>query len=115
VIKSPIPESLKLGSGHMNFLKVRLIYAKRRHELVKEEMKRRNFKCSITIDLTGIDSKFLNDWIPDINDSNILRERIREKLLNKPEFFWRYMRSPLNKNNLRILIDNMNTSTLYKA
>ena len=88
-IKSPIPERFTLGTGHMNFLKVKLKYIQRRHIEVKKEMERRNIKHDfLSINLINIDPYFCNDWQPDLIDSNIIRKRITEKILNFPDLLW---------------------------
>jgi deoxyribonuclease (pyrimidine dimer) len=88
-IKSPIPKRFTLGTGHMNFLKVKLKYIQRRHIEVKKEMERRNIKHDfLSIDLTNIDPYFCNDWFPIMEDSQIIRKRIIEKILNFPDLLW---------------------------
>ena len=40
--KENIPEKYTLGKGHIKFFKDKLLYLKKRHELIKEEMKNNN-------------------------------------------------------------------------
>jgi deoxyribonuclease (pyrimidine dimer) len=90
--KSPIPPKFKLGTGHMLFWVNKMVYLKRRHEEVKREVARRGFKVTDKeIDLNEFPKEFVNDWQPTLEDSMILRERLKWKLYNKPNI-WRYER-----------------------
>ena len=113
-IRSTIPEYFKLGSGHMNFLKCKLSYLRKRHQQVKLEMKDRGFDSSLlTIDLTDIHNHFKGEYLPTIDATNLIRNRIKERLLAKPEFFWRYKRKKLNSTELNNIINMMMRSEVY--
>lgn len=95
-IKTPIPNKLSLGKGHLNFWKDKLLYLRHRHNYIKKEMIVRGFKCdALTIDLSYIDSIFCHDWKPEYEDSKILRNRIIEKFEMKP-LWYRYYRNPIS-------------------
>ncbi len=97
-IKSEVKAKFDLGKGHINFLKMRLMYLSRRHYAVKDEMEKRRFKCDvlrivnpgIVPDAVG----YWNDWIPTMEDSMKIRGRLKEKLtVNKlPITWWRWNR-----------------------
>lgn len=113
-IKSAIPETFNLGSGHMNFLKIRMRYAQRRHEVVKAECLRRGFRCSsLTFSLDGIPPQFCYDWNPTLEDSMKLRARIQWKLENKKPYFWHYKGHSLGPEQLQYHIKLINESELY--
>jgi len=80
-IKSSIPSVYSLGKGHINFFKNKIIYLKNRLEEVNKELNERGVKTSTKIILEEYPKAFLNDWNPSINDSLIVRERIKERLL----------------------------------
>jgi deoxyribonuclease (pyrimidine dimer) len=111
--KSPIPAQFKLGTGHMLFWVDKLIYLKRRHEAVKEEVGKRGFKITDKeIVLSEFPKKFCNDWQPSMRDSQILRERLVWKIEQKPTI-WRYWRkSIVNINNY---IKTIKTSKLCEV
>jgi deoxyribonuclease (pyrimidine dimer) len=112
-IKSPVLEEFNLGTGHMNFLKVRLRYIQRRHVYVKEEMVRRGFKCdALNINLEYIPEQFCNDWTPSIFDSMKIRRRLSEKLLNY-EVPWRYKRRNLDPSQIHERIFLIDSSSLF--
>mgnify|MGYP006146384869 FL=1 len=79
-IKSPVPEIFKMGTGHINFFKNKLVYLKKRLGAVNNEMRRRNFKPGTKLDLNEFPEKYHNDWQPDMSASMILRDRIVERL-----------------------------------
>ena len=93
-IKSPVPNNFKLGAGHMNFLKMRLKYLQRRQKEVVKELERRNIKHDLfCMDLTNISQEFCNDWQPPLIDTQTIRNRIIERILNYPNPFMVEIRS----------------------
>ena len=59
-------------------------------------MIRRGFNPGTTTECLEIAPReFQNDWQPTLEDSLIVRNRIVEKMLKKPDGFWRYEREPL--------------------
>lgn len=89
-----IPDKFKLNKGHMNFFKNKLLYLQTRLNEINNEMLNRNFKPIALYnklnDLSEFPIDFVNNWQPTIEDSLIVRNRIVEKLNNKPFKFWRY-------------------------
>lgn len=85
-----IPKNYCLGKGHIKFFKNKLLYLKKRHELIKKEMQTRNFKTNITINLKAFDKILVNDWTPNKKDKEIIKKRLIEKLSKKPEFYKYY-------------------------
>lgn len=85
-----------LGKGHINWYKTRLLYLKNRHNDVIDEMKNRGFKCDgVKFDINEAPTEFHNNWQPTLQDSMIIRQRIKEKLLLKPKFY-KYNRNNIN-------------------
>lgn len=86
--KSPIPPAFRLGTGHITFWRDKQLYLKRRHESLVEEMLRRGFSPQLTFwDTSEIPPSFLNDWNPSYEDSLLIRERIAERILEKPSWY----------------------------
>lgn len=89
-IKSPIPEQLALGKGHINFFKNKLMYLQRRLREVNLELDQRNINHSTSIRLGEFPDELIHGWKPELQDSLILRSRIVERLKNpkkaKPGF-----------------------------
>jgi deoxyribonuclease (pyrimidine dimer) len=88
---SKIPKEYKLGEGHILFFKDKLIYLKKRHELIKKEMCKRGFRCSKVINSAEYDKKLMNDWKPSNLDKKIIKKRISDKINLKPTYY-RYYR-----------------------
>lgn len=85
-----IPEKYCLGPGHIKFFKNKLSYLKKRHELIKLELRKRGFKTEKTIKLDEFPDELKNDWISCKEDENIIKARLREKILKKPDFYTYY-------------------------
>lgn len=112
-IKSEIPETFCLGKGHINFWKNKLVYLKRRWDAVVMEMQKRNFATNMTFDIPDYCPKeFLNDWSPTIEDSMIIRERILEKIMMKPQWYrWNGVYNPMTNG----VVDLMYNSPVFEV
>nr|MBA4404990.1 endonuclease V [Nanoarchaeum sp.] len=87
------PKEYCLGPGHINFFKNKLLYLKKRHELIKKEMIKRKFKPNKTIDLTQFNKELINDWEPKEKDFIIIKERLKRKIEQKPSFYRYYSKN----------------------
>lgn len=85
-----IPKQYTLGKGHIRFFKDKLLYLKRRHELLKEEMRKRGFAARISISLSEFGKDHLNDWKPNNADYAVIRLRLIQKLKKKPGYYRHY-------------------------
>jgi deoxyribonuclease (pyrimidine dimer) len=95
-LNDDIPEKYRLGKGHIKFFKNKLKYLKKRHDMIKEEMKKRGFEPKVTIDLTNFNKELNNDWEPKSEDKFIIKNRLLEKIGMKPKYYRYYgeYRSP---------------------
>lgn len=93
--KENIPKNYTLGKGHMLFFKDKVRYLKQRHENLKKEMRARGFKTAKTILLGKFKKNLVNDWKPQRKDKEIIKTRILEKLMLKPQYY-RYYGKPKN-------------------
>ena len=82
-----IPKKYCLGKGHMKFFKDKLLYLKKRHELLKSEMKNRGFQINKTINLDLFSTKNKKDWKPKKEEINIISKRIILKIKLKPSYY----------------------------
>lgn len=101
-IKGDIPEKFTLGKGHVNFFKNKLLYLSLRLSKVNYELDRRGFKVTNKIKLTDFPIEYIWGWNPKMEDSEIVRERIVDRLKNPRKAksgFHKYYGKP---------IDNMN-------
>lgn len=90
------PKEYVLGRGHMLFFKNKLLYLKKRHELLKEEMRKRGFKTEKTISLEDFDDNLKKDYKPDKKAISKIKERLIYKLKLKKDFY-RYYREKKNQ------------------
>ena len=113
-IKSPIPRNLNLGVGHINFFKNKILYLSKRLRAVNDEMKRRGLNPGTHLNVLDFPREFCNDWSPTIADSNILRERVFDRLispLRAKKGFHRYNKVPIE--NLAQFAFKLKNSELY--
>lgn len=93
--KGKLPKDLKiaekyvLGKGHVLFFYNKLTFLKKRQEqLVKELLKRGyNIKFTEGLDLSSFGPVWLEDYSPTIEDIELSRTRINEKIAMKPEWY----------------------------
>lgn len=119
-MKTPAPNTFRLGKGHINFFKPKLRYLQRRLQAVNLEMERRGFKPGTSMDdvMEQAPNKYKNDWQPTLEATKMIRARIVDRLRTrtngKPgKNFHRYKRS--NIQNLDLFINKLNDSKLYKV
>lgn len=98
-----IPKRFCLGKGHMRFFKNKVIYLKKRHEVLKKEMSERGFVPRKTIKVNGIDKKLLNNWSPNPQDLQVIRKRLKQKILLKPHWYRYYGKCRSKKFLLRLI------------
>ncbi len=96
-----VPDKYTLGKGHILFFKNKLKYLKKRHSLLKKEMKKRGFNAKITINLKQFDKKLIHDWKPSKESIEIIKKRLINKIELKPNFY-RYYKKHRSK---KFLID----------
>jgi len=86
--KSPIPSTFGLGKGHITFWRDKHLYLAKRHKAIVEEMRRRGFNARYTYwSLEEIPEDLKKDWEPSERDSRIIRERIYERIMDKPSWY----------------------------
>tara|TARA_B100000579_G_scaffold73258_1_gene56223 strand:+ start:59286 stop:59705 length:420 start_codon:yes stop_codon:yes gene_type:complete len=85
-----IPASFTLNKGHVLFFYDKGKYLFKRYQLLIREMENRGFKpnqnrkfpCDIFIE-----NKLFNDWEPTLKDLKIIRNRIKSKIKQKPNWY----------------------------
>jgi hypothetical protein len=85
-----IPDTFRLGTGHVKFFYDKIEYLKKRYGEIYDECKKRGFKVTdyteafILInpefdDNDAIMEKCYHDWIPTQEAADLIRERIKER------------------------------------
>lgn len=90
-ILKKIPKEFTLNTGHVLFFYDKGEYLRKRYELLKEELIVRgyNFNQESKFDPDDVmfDPTWNGDYKPDERALAIIRERISEKIMQKPEFY----------------------------
>lgn len=72
-----------LGTGHCKFFYSKLQYLNIRHQELVQEMINRgykpNFKNNLKSEFPDIPNDWWNDWIPDLDDIEVNRKRIKDR------------------------------------
>jgi deoxyribonuclease (pyrimidine dimer) len=87
-----IPEKYCLGKGHIKFFANKLLYLERRFNLIKEELKKRNYNVTkdFTFQYKDLDVSLWNNYYPTNQDYIIIKTRLKEKILLKPNYYTYY-------------------------
>lgn len=92
-----IPPKFTLNTGHVTFFYNKITFLRNRYDRLVNELHNRGYNLdqSRTLDLSGIPSKFFNDWTATPADDAVLEQRIKEKIAMKPSWYKYYGKSVL--------------------
>jgi len=85
-----IPETYKLGKGHIKFFKDKILYLYCRLKQIKDEAESRG---SVLKDIDSVIRNYviphenINDWKPTVEDKEVIVERLLDKHAQKPEWY----------------------------
>lgn len=81
-----------LNEGHIKYFKDKLKYLYNRQKAIRQEMINRGFNTTLDLNwkLSDFPVELRNDWKANENDKIIIRDRIKEKLSKKPEWYKYY-------------------------
>tara|TARA_R100000008_G_C3550577_1_gene150163 strand:+ start:280 stop:699 length:420 start_codon:yes stop_codon:yes gene_type:complete len=85
-----VPKRYTLNNGHVYFFYNKGKYLHKRYIQLINEMKQRGFKPDKkrTFNVSIFTENGLyNDWIPNVEDYKIIRQRIEEKIAMKPQWY----------------------------
>ncbi len=85
-----VPNKFTLNKGHINFFRNKLLYLENRWDYIVTEMEMRGFNPkynTFIYDLNAFDKSLVNTWMPDDNDTKLIKERIIERVKQKPNFY----------------------------
>ena len=88
--KNKISTHYTLNTGHVYFFYNKGKYLHRRYDELIREMRLRGFIADpnrVFPYEIFMDNELYEDWIPTIEDYKIIRERIRQKIAMKPEWY----------------------------
>ena len=85
-----VPKKFTLNGGHVYFFYNKGKYLDIRYKQLIKEMKRRGFNPDpnrkFPIDIFKNNGLY-NDWMPTIEDQKIIRQRIKERIAAKPDWY----------------------------
>ncbi len=91
ISKSKIPKEFTLNRGHVLFFKDKGLYIEKRYKLLIDEMLNRGFEPQyLELDIEVWPNGYFNDWEATERDMDIVRERIKEKVLKRPNWYRYY-------------------------
>ena len=87
--KNRISKKYTLNTGHVYFFYDKGKYLDKRYSQLVQEMKKRGFYVDQTRKFPKeiFPAELYNDWIPSADDQKIIRERISEKIQQKPNWY----------------------------
>ena len=87
-----IPETFRLGSGHVMFFYDKGKYLYKRYIQIRQEMIHRGFNPDEdrVFKKLQFPKEYYNDWVPSESDKEIIRKRIEERIKQKPEWYRHY-------------------------
>ena len=88
--KTKIPKNYTLNKGHVYFFYDKGKYLDKRYNQITKEMKRRGFTPDSSRKFPKdifIENNLYKDWTPNLEDLIIIRERIKSKLNQKPNWY----------------------------
>lgn len=90
--KKRIPKKFSLNKGHVTFFYDKGKYLSDRYDKIREELKKRKFNLddSRTFHSEKFPEGYYGDWTPSEEDMDIVRERIEERIQQKPEWYRHY-------------------------
>jgi len=84
-----IPKNFTLNKGHVMFFYDKLEFLRKRFNRLADEMDRRGYSPDRERirAFDGFDEKLYNDWVATEADNDIVRERIRLRISEKPHLY----------------------------
>ena len=97
-----IPNQFTLGIGHVKFFLNKQKFIYNRYKEIYQELLNRGFNIE---DYSNnwkefINTKYFNDYVPTIEEYNLLKQRIIERIQNSSKKTWHYYKITITKNNL---------------
>lgn len=88
-----IPKQFTLNTGHVLFFYDKGAYLHKRFTALTEEMKKRGFSPDETLTFPKEiwPSNLYNDWEPNDRDKNIVRERIKLRVSQRPNWYRKHL------------------------
>ena len=90
-VMEDLPKKYTMSTGHVRFFYDKMGWLCQRHEMLREELRERNFNVSDFDSqdafLGGMPKKYAKDWVPSTEEVLINTERIGTRLQEKPRWY----------------------------
>lgn len=86
-VESRVPEHFTLNQGHVYFFFNKGKYIHKRYIHLKDEMVKRGMKPQHPFPRDAWPDELYNDWTPSERDKDIVRQRIKERIDAKPDWY----------------------------
>lgn len=95
-----IPNKFKLGAGHVKFFLNKQKFIYNRYKKIYEELINRGFNIE---DYSNnwkefIGTEYFNDYVPTIEEYNLLKQRISERIKSSSKKSWHYYKKQITVN-----------------
>ena len=95
-----IPNQFTLGTGHVKFFLDKQKFIYNRYKKIYQELLNRGFNIE---DYSNnwkefINTKYFNDYVPTIEEYNLLKQRIIERIQNSNKKTWHYYKKQITIN-----------------
>lgn len=100
-VLSKVPPRYTLNTGHVYFFYNKGLYLHRRFDALTKEIRGRNFKASLLFPRDEWPDELYNPWTPEEEDFDVIRVRIAERVLKKPDWY-KYRSKPLTEQQLAL-------------
>lgn len=85
---NPIPATFTLNTGHCTFFKDKGAYISDRYQSLIREMQSRGFTPQFgTLNIEWWPDHLFNDWEPSERDKQLIRDRIKQRMLERPGWY----------------------------
>jgi deoxyribonuclease (pyrimidine dimer) len=85
-----VPKQFTLNCGHVYFFYNKGRYIHERYEAIRDEMRKRGISADLDFPVEKWPKHLYNDWQPNEDDKNIVRERIALRISQRPNWYRYY-------------------------
>lgn len=85
-----VPHKFTLNHGHVYFFLNKGLYIHKRYEHLKQEMRNRMFDPQHDFPIDVWPQYLYNDWVPNEEDKQLVRQRINQRIGERPGWYRYY-------------------------
>jgi deoxyribonuclease (pyrimidine dimer) len=89
-----IPQTFRLGKGHVKFFFDKMLFIKKRYKEIYEECLARGFTLTdFSSNFDTVPLQYLNDYTPTKEETVLLEKRIKERFFSSKKKQWHYRKT----------------------